>query len=208
MAKVTGPLMSLEASGSIASTIVFSRWKGRPYVRQLVKPSNPKTPAQTAFRAMFGFLSSQWKMIDPASYGNWSALAAQGNYSQFNAYTKYNQDRWTQTLTPTEDPTATPSTVDVVTSYTATGGVKQGELSIVIANVHAANWGVIIYLSKNTGFTPTQNDVVQVIAGESGDTVASVISGLETGTYYTRVATFTIDGAQLLNATEHNFVVT
>lgn len=50
MAKVSGPLMSMDASGSFAGSIVFGKWKGRNTVRQLVTPSNPQTLAQTAVR--------------------------------------------------------------------------------------------------------------------------------------------------------------
>lgn len=50
MAKVSGPLMSMDASGSFAGAIVFGKWKGRNVVRQLVTPSNPQTAAQTAVR--------------------------------------------------------------------------------------------------------------------------------------------------------------
>lgn len=50
MAKVSGPLMSMEASGAFAGSLVFGRWKGRPTVRQLVIPSNPKSANQTAAR--------------------------------------------------------------------------------------------------------------------------------------------------------------
>jgi hypothetical protein len=46
MAKVTGPLMSLDASGGFAGTLVFGKWKGRNTVRQLVTPSNPQTANQ------------------------------------------------------------------------------------------------------------------------------------------------------------------
>lgn len=50
MAKVTGPLMSLEASGSVYGALTFAKWKGRPYVRSLVIPSNPQTTLQTDAR--------------------------------------------------------------------------------------------------------------------------------------------------------------
>ena len=46
MAKVKGPLMSMEASGSYGSTLVFGRRLGSNVVRQLVKPSNPQTQGQ------------------------------------------------------------------------------------------------------------------------------------------------------------------
>jgi len=50
MAKTTGPLFSLEASGTIAKTITYSRWKGRPYSRVRVVPLNPYAADQVAAR--------------------------------------------------------------------------------------------------------------------------------------------------------------
>ncbi len=54
MAKVTGPLMSLSASGQVAGTIVFSRWKGTSYVRELVIPVNPQSADQGDNRMIVG----------------------------------------------------------------------------------------------------------------------------------------------------------
>lgn len=46
MAKVTGPLFSLDASGGFGGSLVFGKWKGRNTVRQLVIPSNPQSQDQ------------------------------------------------------------------------------------------------------------------------------------------------------------------
>ena len=43
MAKTTGPLFSLTASGTVGNTITYSNWKGRSYVRRRVIPLNPQT---------------------------------------------------------------------------------------------------------------------------------------------------------------------
>lgn len=50
MAKVSGPLMSMDARGKFGGTLVFSGWKGRPTVRQLVLPTNPQSANQVAAR--------------------------------------------------------------------------------------------------------------------------------------------------------------
>lgn len=50
MAKTTGPLMSMDASGAFGGTLVFTRWKGRKVVRQLVTPANPMTLDQVNSR--------------------------------------------------------------------------------------------------------------------------------------------------------------
>ena len=46
MAKVTGPLMSMTASGAYGGTLVFAQRKGSSVVRQLVIPANPMTAGQ------------------------------------------------------------------------------------------------------------------------------------------------------------------
>lgn len=50
MAKVSGPLMSMEASGAFGGALVFGKWKGRPTVRQLVTPANPQSADQQTAR--------------------------------------------------------------------------------------------------------------------------------------------------------------
>lgn len=54
MAKVTGPLFSLSASGQIAKTLVFMPWKGLNNVRKYVIPTNPNTALQDAQRDHLG----------------------------------------------------------------------------------------------------------------------------------------------------------
>ncbi len=51
MAKVDGPLFSLEARGKIGDAIVYFPWKGRHVVRQWLKPTNPQSVLQGYVRA-------------------------------------------------------------------------------------------------------------------------------------------------------------
>lgn len=62
MAVPTAPLLSFGATGTIAKTMVFSTWKGRPYVRRHVIPANPQSTAQTLTRNAFSFANSVWKV--------------------------------------------------------------------------------------------------------------------------------------------------
>jgi hypothetical protein len=50
MAKTTGPLFSLEASGTVGNTVVYSQWKGVNYVRRRVVPANPYEALQVVAR--------------------------------------------------------------------------------------------------------------------------------------------------------------
>lgn len=54
MAKVSGPLMSMSASGKLADSIVFFGWKGVNVVRQWLKPANPQSSGQGDQRIMVG----------------------------------------------------------------------------------------------------------------------------------------------------------
>ena len=75
MAIPTGPLLSFGASGTIGKTVVFSKWKGRPYVRRHVIPSNPKTAAQTLTRNIFSFMSDTWKSSPTLLRSPWERFA-------------------------------------------------------------------------------------------------------------------------------------
>lgn len=50
MAKVTGPLMSMSASGKFGDAMVFATRLGQNVVRQLVTPANPMTNTQMTQR--------------------------------------------------------------------------------------------------------------------------------------------------------------
>lgn len=59
MAKVDGPLLSIEARGKIADAIVFFPWKGRHVVRQWLKPTNPESTMQGYVRAAMKAVSKE-----------------------------------------------------------------------------------------------------------------------------------------------------
>ncbi len=102
MAKVDGPLMSLEARGKIADAVVFFPWKGRHVVRQWLKPTNPMKTLQGYVRAALRAIGKEVKVIACIAKGdavdsklylgivaktpagvNWNAFHAQGVLSQF-----------------------------------------------------------------------------------------------------------------------------
>ncbi len=79
MAKVTGPLMSLDASGTVGHTAVFSKWKGRNYVRLRVTPKNVKSNDQAKTRTVLGLLGKALSFI------LFPTVANGGDMSQFYA---------------------------------------------------------------------------------------------------------------------------
>jgi hypothetical protein len=97
MAKVEGPLMSIEARGKIADAMVFFPWKGRHIVRQWLIPTNPQSTIQGYIRAAMKAVAKAIKKVQSKSAGdavdskvytlatssvpaglNWNAWLAQG----------------------------------------------------------------------------------------------------------------------------------
>jgi hypothetical protein len=60
MAKVKSPLFGFDASGQLAKTLVYMKWKGINDVRQHVIPANPNTAAQQAQRAFIADCVALW----------------------------------------------------------------------------------------------------------------------------------------------------
>jgi len=76
MAKVDGPLFSLEARGKIGDAIVFFPWKGRHAVRRWMKPTNPNDIDQRLIRQKLFAIGKCVKAIKTATTAmpNGSAL--------------------------------------------------------------------------------------------------------------------------------------
>lgn len=90
MAKVTGGLLSLGAGGTVGSTLTFSKWKGRPYVRQRVIPANPQSTAQTLTRDIFRNLNSIWKEAGALAVAPWDRFASGQALTGRNAFVGQN----------------------------------------------------------------------------------------------------------------------
>jgi hypothetical protein len=60
MARVTGPLFSLDARGQLGRAIVYSIWKGINYVRRWIIPENPQSADQTHVRGVFEMGVNAW----------------------------------------------------------------------------------------------------------------------------------------------------
>jgi hypothetical protein len=76
MAKVKGPLLGFDATGTIAKTAVFGRWRGVGYVRSHVIPANPRTEAQLQVRRVFKWLNDFWRYAPSFLIEAWDGMTA------------------------------------------------------------------------------------------------------------------------------------
>ena len=70
MAKVDGPLFSLEARGKIGDAVVYFPWKGRHVVRQWLKPTQPNSVKQGYVRAAMKAIGKAIKEILATAKGD------------------------------------------------------------------------------------------------------------------------------------------
>lgn len=196
MARVKGPLFSMDARGSIGKTLVYSIWKGINYVRRHSIPSNPKSAAQVSFRAMFTFLSQIWDGLTVGNKATWDTRADSLNISSFNAFMQISMDLWNHYKGPTKEyPAAEAGVGGDAPTTTVSAGVKELSLSIV-HGAASPDWGWIIHRSITTGFTPSRSTAIAVIATSADPDVyldAPLLTGIP---YYYRVQGFADDSVK------------
>lgn len=94
MARTTGPLLSMDASGSVGNSITFAKWKGRNYVRRYAIPANPRSTAQVSIRAAMQMYTSLYKANESEVIAAYDAIAQSLKISPFNAYTRAGLKAW------------------------------------------------------------------------------------------------------------------
>jgi hypothetical protein len=187
--------MSMDASGSLNGTIVFSKWKGRNYARTLVRPANPDTPAQKGTRTMMTFLSQAWKNLAETPQASWTAPAKPNNVSGFNQFVSANMKRWRQFTGPQQnfEPTTTNAATTIAGTPTVTGGQRNAAIAGTLTS-GTNQWGVIIFRATAAITTPNWNNAVAIVPMSGGTTFSYTDSPLDAGTYHYRFAAFTNDG--------------
>jgi hypothetical protein len=194
MARVSGPAMSLDASGSLGGAIVFSKWKGRNYVRELVTPLNPKSAKQTGVRAMMKFLTQRWQYISAGSQDDWDAPAEASQISAINAYVRENLNRWQLFQGPSQIYPATEASSGLtVSSHTYTGGAGFATLSLTPSG-STSIWGFAIFRDAAEITAPNWNNCVAVIPANGASAVSYTDSPLTAGTYHYRACVLNTDG--------------
>ena len=86
MSRITAPLLSFDARGKIADSMVFANWRGVPYARRYVIPGNPKTTGQVLTRDIFRNLELRWKQGGPLLRAVWDRFAVGQKFVGRNSY--------------------------------------------------------------------------------------------------------------------------
>ena len=98
MAKVTGPLFSLTASGKIGDAMVHFAWKGLNVVRGWVKPLNAESETQGDVRVILGGLGRATRCVGETSLYRDDAKLVQGDGQTWtSAFVKYIMSNYMKT---------------------------------------------------------------------------------------------------------------
>lgn len=90
MARTTAPLLSFDASGQIAKTQVYAKWRGISYVRRYVIPENPTTVPQQLTRNVFRMLNGLWVYAPQLLRAPWGRYASGRPFLDRNAFVGQN----------------------------------------------------------------------------------------------------------------------
>ncbi|MCH7687826.1 MAG: hypothetical protein IH899_14275 [Planctomycetes bacterium] len=178
MATTKAPLFGLDASGALGGSIVFSKWRGRTYVRRLSIPSNPRSGLQVGMRSSMKFITQDFTNLTVAQKAAWDTLAAVTNITQLNAQVQDAQRRTRRNLGirrgPAESAGTTPSlpVIDTVTAQPKT---------LVLdwtAGATAPEYAWMIFRDPVTAFTPDISNMIGIVAAA---TLTFTDIGLTTG---------------------------
>jgi len=186
MAKVTGALMSLTASGTIAQTLTYAAWKGVNYVRTRVIPANPRSTAQQSTRNVFKFVNDLYKFLPGIAREPWIAAVRSQAMTEANLFASKNvgvlrdeTDLAMITLSPGAAGGIPPQ------SIVLTPGTNQ--ISVAVTGAAGPTGWTLTAAQAVAVKDQDPHDAVQAspVAGEdTTDPYTIVLDGLDTGDLY------------------------
>lgn len=178
MAKLTGALLSFGSSGSIAKTLVYSKWKGRPYARQHVVPANPRSSAQMETRNAFKWLQSVFAFGTANFVATWQLFASGQVLTDRNGWTKANLP----TLRPATDITG------ILFSAGAKGGLPTAGVTVTPGATELTV--AVTEPALPTGWTITQAIAVALPSqNPQSGVLFTMTEGIDTSSPYSIVLT-------------------
>jgi len=185
MAVVTGPLLSFSASGQIAKTQVYSRWKGRPYVRRLVTPSNPRSTDQVLTRNTFRWLQYVWRTAPGEFRAPWDEAIKGRIMTAPNLFMKQNLSLL-RDQTDLEGIVLSPGAAGGLTvTPSLTGGVGTITIDLTAPSPLPSGWTIIQAVGVAIADQNPQIDTMYTVSAGTDLTApySVALSGLDAGDY-------------------------
>ena len=178
MATTKAPLFGLDASGSLGGAIVFSRWKGRTYVRKLSIPANPKSGLQVGMRASMRFITQDFTNLTAGQKAAWDVLAAAGNFTQLNAQVQDAQRRTRVNDGVRRGPAESAGTTPDAAITLAAAAKPKSLVLTWVAGVTAPEYAWMIFKSLTGTFDEDISNLLRIVPAA---TLTHTDIGLTTG---------------------------
>lgn len=102
MPRVTGPMLSVDAAGTIAGLLTYFRYPGGTAARRRRRRRQPYTTHERSYHLLAKWLASQWFTLTIPQTMTWTDLAEQRRIANYHAFIGYNLQRWTRRKAPTK----------------------------------------------------------------------------------------------------------
>ena len=195
MVRTRGALLSLDASGTLAKTLVHSSCRGKPYTKRHVIPMDPKTQKQLAGRAAMRWLQNAWPKVSAANRVTWAELATQDNLPLYQAFLRYNLKRVYLLQAPS--PVYPPAAVLTAGDYSSAEflpGVHQIHVHFRL-NTVVQSWALAYYRSTTPAFVTAPEHLVYGSAPMAIDVIYDDTDVTPGVSYYYNIRHYGPDGA-------------
>lgn len=181
MALVTPSVLISEIANK-AGSVVFSRWKGRLYVRKLVTPANPQTAAQTTQRNYLAKVTAWWHDLKEHIKDACDELGVPGGISGFNAFASRNLRDMAAEVDERIMPINTPTNPVADDLVGIPGG--DGEIALTWSQGGADAEHYIAIAYEPTDTPAGQSDIAYTTDEVNVDAESYTLTGLAEGTQY------------------------
>jgi hypothetical protein len=180
MAKWKSPIFS-DIRNKLGENVVFSMWKGRPYMRSYVTPANPNSLKQQAQRALVANIVAMYQANvkgDESIAAAWDVEALPRLISGYNQFVQYGASVTLGTL----DLSATTISIPITAS-----SIPADRLAIMVYDLNTTTYllpttkrGLGTYTEADyTGWTPAEGDLIyvadtKVLDGEDIESTAAL----------------------------------
>jgi len=182
LAKIKGPILGLDAKGTIGDAITFTSSKGVAYVRVNRSRKVTRSPIQRAMRALTKFQSKDFSSLSEDNRQSWSSLAKKTNITLLNAQLQDSQNRAKRNLGWRINPTLPgPEPILRPEDLSANGLFKAIDLTWINNPIFPGDYSTAIYLKTDANITATFNQLVIIV---SITQLKTLITNLENGQLY------------------------
>lgn len=199
MVKLTGPMHSQRASGTLAGQLCFGFSGKNATARKKPTPKQPRSGLQISMRAMMTFLAQQWKNLTDDQQATWDSCASHTRLDAYHRYLGQNLERWRTSRGPTKQyPAEEKNIPGGAPECIAAGGPRHATITAQIKNVVADNWLGILLHSKTADPDLDVDKLIHVYKIEDLDPHYWTHSPLAPGTHYYHIWYLTDDGSPFI----------